>query len=79
MDILNQTKDDQGLVLKEVTVAELSFSSDKRNQIVTVICDGVNSKLVFIDWHGSYPKCEGHYIFHKQVLRKASFNPKDET
>lgn len=82
--LLNQTQNDdngfQNMSPGKYQVVEMNFSHEKNSKFVSlVLSDGVDSRLIMIDWHGSVPKCLVAYEFQKQLIRKASFNPKDDT
>lgn len=58
----------------------MNFSHEKNSKFVAIVLsDGVDSRLIMVDWYGSVPKCLVAYEFQKQLIRKASFNPKDDT
>lgn len=57
----NNIKEDDGFAVTpgKFSVNEMNFSHEKNSKFIVVIMnDGVDSRVLVIDWHGSVAKCE---------------------
>ena len=43
-----------------------------------MVTDGVDSKVIILDWQHMTPKVEAAYSFPLTVISRATFNPKDD-
>jgi len=61
-------------------ITQMSFSETGSCKYVSlIITDGVDSKVVVLDWISINTKVEAAMDCPKQIIHKATFNPKDDT